>query len=275
MSMDELQIGAGTPELFTPAAIVGEVEAGEAAKITKKLKALINSVNVSTFDIMDLLHVVKSKKHYQPKFDTFVDYVATLDISARKAHYLVRTKECMNLAGVQREQYEKIGIAKLRTIASITMIDSENKVIEDAVGQVKALLALAATKTVDELKTDVDTFQGNVGDEAFVWFNVRVKAGALAVIEKALLLIKAQIGTVSQDSDGISKDPSDGNALEKMALDYLADPNNESDIEDLGFDEPIAEAVETEFSEPETGIEGDLVEGQVLATLDGSGVGIG
>lgn len=271
--MDELQIGAGSPDLFAKPAIVGEAEAGEAAKVTKKLKALIQSVNVSTFDIMDLLHVVKSKKLYQPKFDTFVDYVATLDISARKAHYLVRTKECMNLAGVTREQYEKVGIAKLRTIASINMIDSENNVIEDSVGQVKALLALAATKTVDELKTQVDTFQGNVGDEAFVWFNIRVKAGALAVIEKALLLIKAQIGSVGKDSDGISKDPSDGNALEKMALDYLSDPNNEEDVTELGLIDAVA--VETEFSEPETGIEGDLVEGQVLATLDGSGVGIG
>jgi hypothetical protein len=43
-----------------------------------------------------------------------------------------------------------------------------------------------------------------------------------------------QIGSVGKDSDGISKDASDGKCLEMICLDVLADPNNAPAIEQLG-----------------------------------------
>ena len=65
MSMDELQIGAGTPDPFgTPAAIVGELEAGRAAKVLREITKLIKATNSSEFDIAFLLHEVKSNHYY-------------------------------------------------------------------------------------------------------------------------------------------------------------------------------------------------------------------
>ena len=51
--------------------IVGEIEAGEAAKVRKSLEKAIKQVNDSTFDIAELLYTVKSKHLYTtPSFRT-------------------------------------------------------------------------------------------------------------------------------------------------------------------------------------------------------------
>jgi hypothetical protein len=235
--MDELQIGAGSPELFPPA-IVGEAEAGQAAKVRKQVNSLIKTITTSTFDVMDLLHEVKSKKYYSPKYDTFMDYAKTLDLKVAKIYYLVRVKETMSVAGIDRATYEPIGISKLRTIASIKVVDSENKVDDDAVEMVKTLIQTAPLKTGEELETVVNEYNGNVGDDAFEWLNLKMKKAAKDVIRQALSLIKMQLGSVGKDDDGVAKDASDSAALEKLAMDYLADPNNAEDIAKLGSNEP-------------------------------------
>lgn len=231
--MDELQIGAGSPELFPPA-LVGEVEAGQAAKIRKQVNNLIKTITTSTFDVMDLLHEVKTKKFYSPKYETFMDYAKTLDLKVAKIYYLVRIKETMNVAGIARATYEPVGVSKLRSIAAIDVVDSENKVDDDAVAMVQTLIQTSAMKSADEIKTVVDEYNGNVGDDAFEWLNLKIKKAQKDVIRQALALVKMQLGSVGKDADGVAKDVSDGAALEKMAMDYLADPNNAEDIEKLG-----------------------------------------
>lgn len=217
-----------------PAAIVGEAEAGQASKVRKQLQSLIKGVNTSTFDIMDLLHEIKSKKYYSPRYATFIDYAKTLDMKVTKAYYLVRIKENMLLASIHRNTYEPIGIAKLRVIASIDLIDSENKVKQDAAAKVNEIIDTATVTDAAEIKSAVDVYNGHVGEEAFEWLNIKIKKSAKAVVRQALDLIKAQLGSTGVDADGKSKDASDGRALELLAGDFLSDPNNVPDVEQLG-----------------------------------------
>lgn len=242
MSFSELQIGMSMPaEFAAEAPIVGEVKSGEAAKVRKQLKALIESLNTSTFDIMDLIYRVKNEKLYTPQFDTFRDFAATLDMKMSKVYYLLRIKDRMTLAAIPRETYEKIDISKLKMIALLDPTDEEGKVSETVLDQIRNLVQLAPTKSVDDLKTAVDELQGNVGDEAWDWLNIKIKKSAKAVIVQALELVKFQIGSVGQDKEtGNAVDASDGAALERLAMDFLSDPNNVPDVEEIGGDgEPV------------------------------------
>jgi hypothetical protein len=233
----------------TPTAVIGEIEAGQAAKVRKQLKDLIKSVNTSTFDIMDLLHEVSVNKYYQPKYETFKDFCKSLDMKSSKSYYLVRIKEKMLLAGIDRATYEPVGITKLRVIAQLQPTDEDGKVSQIVLDQIKILVMKAPSKTAEELQTEVDTYQGNVGDEAWDFMSFRLKKSQKEVVKQALELVKAQIGSVGKDADGNSTDASDGSALEKMALDYLSDPNNEKDIEQMGGTD-AAEVEDAEQSEP-------------------------
>ena len=232
--------------------IVGEAEAGESSKKRKQLQTLIKGINTSTFDIMDLLHEIKTKKFYSPKYETFIDYAKTLDMKVTKAYYLVRIRENMHLASVPREKFEPVGIAKLRIISSIDLIDSENKVKQDAVTKVNELIDAAGTTEPEDIKVSVDTFKGHVGEEAFEWLNIKIKKSAKAVVRQAFDVIKAQSGSVGVDADGRAKDVSDGTALERLAADFLADPNNAEDVAGLGVEvvvEPTAVGFEVVVKE--------------------------
>lgn len=224
------------------AAIVGEVKAGEAAKVRKQLKTLIESVNTSTFDIMDLIYRVKSEKLYTPQFDTFRDFADTLAMKSSKVYYLLRIKDRMSLAAIPRETYEKIDISKLKMIALLDPTDEDGKVSETVLDQIRNLVQQAPTKSVDDLKNAVDELQGNVGDEAWDWVNLKMKKSAKAVFMQAIELIKHQIGSTGTDKEtGNAVDASDGAAAEKLAMDYLSDPNNQPDIEEIEGDDESTE----------------------------------
>lgn len=225
---------------ITPLAVIeGEVQAGQGAKVCKQLKALINTVNVSTYDIMDLLHEVKTNKFYHPKYESFKEFAETLDMKASKSFYLVRIKERMLLAGIEREMYEKVDISKLREIAVLEPTDEAGVTSKIVLDQIKLLVMMGANKSLIEIKEKVAEFQGNVGEEAWDFMTLKLKKSQKAVIRQALELVKAQIGSVGKDADGNSKDASDGSALEKMALDYLSDPNNAPDVEQMGGTENV------------------------------------
>lgn len=237
--MDAYTEACGVLDNVPVAAVIGEAEAGQASKVRKQLQTLIKGINTSTFDIMDLLHTIKTQKFYAPKYDSFIDYAKTLDMRVTKAYYLVRIRENMHLAAIPRATFEPVGIAKLRVIASIDLIDSENKVKQDAVAKVNELVAAALTTEAADIKTTVDAYNGHVGEEAFEWLNIKIKKSAKAVVRQALDLIKAQLGSTGTDADGKAKDASDGRALELMAADFIADPNNEADVEALGGHDPL------------------------------------
>jgi hypothetical protein len=221
-------------DLVTPPAIIDSAEAGEAAKARKHVQNLVKGMNTSTFDLMDGLWVVKSKKFYLPKYDSYPEFAETLDISVRKAYYLVRIKEVMVLAGIDRTVYEPVGIAKLRIIASIDVLDSEKKVNPEAIAKIQSMMELAAAASPEMIQEEVDIFTGNIGEEAFEWMNIKIKKSAKAVVKQAFDLVRMVIGTVGTDNDGKAKDASDGAVLEKISLDVLADPNYAPALAQLG-----------------------------------------
>src|SRR5271166_3940622 len=118
-------------DLTNPPAIVGEAVAGQAAKVKKQINEIIKGVNTSTFTLAELLHEAKSKQYFLAwGHDSFIQYAKSLDLKVSKSYYLVRIVENMTAAGVTREEYEPLGIAKLRAIIELKMFDKEGKVIE-------------------------------------------------------------------------------------------------------------------------------------------------
>ena len=220
--------------LYQPAAIVGEAVAGQAAKVRHQCAALIDNMNTSTFDLMDCLFEIKTKNYYVPDFDTFAAYTASLNLKTTKAYYLVRIRRTMVDAGVTRSQYEPVGITKLRVIVGIKTRDSDGVINPIAVQAINDCIAIGETQTLPVIKALVDEFNGNVGDEAFEWLNIRLKKSAKEVVRQAFELIKLQLGSVSTDDEGFAKDASDGSALEKMSMDYLSDVNNLPDLKMMG-----------------------------------------
>jgi hypothetical protein len=216
--------------------IAGEAQAGESAEVRQELENLIHTINTSTFDVAELLHKVKSKHYYQTYgFNTFLEYVAELEIKTRKAQYLVRIVDIMEQVRIDREDYQPIGIAKLREITSLDVTDSdgdpavyddpekgETHLMSDII---KGLISKAPEMSLGEIKKYVKILKGFVGDNDIVWLNICVNSQALSeTINPALALAKQNLGTASLNDEGVAQDYSDGKALEIIAVEYLNDP---------------------------------------------------
>lgn len=212
--------------------IVGEAVAGHASKILAEINNLIAGVNTSTFDLIERLHEAKSKKYYVPLgFDTFRQYATSLNLKVTKSYYLARIGEVMAHAGVTRSEYEPVGIAKLRAISKLNVIDDDGKNVMygglTMAECIQGLVEKAKTSDPETVSLMVSKLQGKVGGDEMVWLNISVKRAVREqTILPALALAKLNHGSVAKDSDGISKDASDGQALEDVCADYLSDPNN-------------------------------------------------
>ena len=208
-----------------PPAIVGEAVAGEAAKVKKKINEIISGVSKSTFTLAELLHEVKSKQFYTKwNFDTFRAYAKSLDLKVSKSYYLVRIIENMTIAGVPKEVYEPVGIAKLRVIAKLEPTETfEGKPMA---AYIKSLTETAKDVEIETLEEAVAHLQGKVGEEERTWLNISVSKSQKQVIESAFELARKNLGTVGQDSDGVAKDSSDGRCLEIIAAAFNSDAEN-------------------------------------------------
>jgi hypothetical protein len=204
-----------------PQVIVGEQEAGAAAKARNQLNKLIKGLSGSTFDVMDLAYDIKSNGYFKPKYNTFAEYGKTLDLKLSKLYYLVKIREVMNAAGVSRETYEPIGLSKLRAISRLDP-NVQYEGYDSTAEVVGNLIEQAAETSLEEIKSEVAKIQGLTGDDSFIWLNVKLKHSAREVVRKAITVAKKEIGSVSKDDEGISKDASDGAALEVIALDFLS-----------------------------------------------------
>jgi hypothetical protein len=220
------------------AVIVGEAVAGESKKVRDELEKLIHTINTSTFDVADLLHTVKSKGYYKAYgFNTFLEYLAELDIKTRKAQYLVRIVDIMTEVCVPREIYQPVGIAKLREITSLDTHDSNGDEVfwdNPETGEslkmrdiIVGLVEKAPTMTLSELKEYVKLLKGLVGENDLTWLNISVNTQALQqTILPAFHLAKQNLGSSYKDEEGMSHDYSDGKALEMICAEYLNDPSN-------------------------------------------------
>jgi hypothetical protein len=215
-------------KILNPPAIHGPVVPGNAELTRKQLEQVIKKINSSAFDIGELLHTIKTNNWYEG-YNTFTEYTNTLEIKPSKARYLRRIAEVMHQAGVPREKYEPIGVAKLREITSLdyygTWVNPETKEETPISAFVESFVENGKDMPFEEIKNHVKTLKGLVGDEAMEWVHIYVKKSALDnVIKPAFDKMKMLIGTVKVDDDGMGKDASDGSALEKICVGFLLEP---------------------------------------------------
>lgn len=219
MSIEE-QLG-----VKTPAPIVDEAEAGRSSKVKKEINKLIKVTNSSTFDIAELLHEAKTKNYFREwGFENFTGYVKSLEMKAVKCYYLVSIVVNMKAAALTREEYEPVGIAKLR---AISRLDPEGEFNGTPMPMVIRELTLKAPQmSAEEVQVEVETIMGKVGDESMVWLNIHLKKLSREnIIKPALELAKKHIGSTSTNEEGIAQDATDGRALELICANFLADPN--------------------------------------------------
>ena len=218
-------------------AIHSTVVAGEAAQTRKTLESLIKKVNSSAFDIAELLHTIKKNGWYEG-YNTFQEYVHTLEIKPRKAQYLRRMAEIMEIVGIPREQYEPLGVAKLREITSLdpsgTWIDPDTKQETPIQDFIHAFVEQGESLSLEEIKTHVKTIKGLIGEDAMEWLHIYAKKSAIDTsIRPALEKMKALIGSTGKDEEGVSKDASDGSALEKICIGFLLEPVEGYELTDV------------------------------------------
>lgn len=217
-------------DLATPV-IIGEQVAGEAAKVRKELEQLISKVNTSAFDIGILLHTIK-KNGYYDGFTTFSEYTRTLQLKPRKAQYLQRIASVMETLAIPREEYEPLGIAKLREITSLnvdgTFIHPDTKAETPMKEFIRGFVEKGQDMKLEAIQQHVKTLKGLIGDEDMNWVHLYMKQIVIdQVARPALNQAKMLIGSVKKDDEGISQDASDGAAAEVIFVAFLNDPANE------------------------------------------------
>src|ERR1700744_5778428 len=168
--------------VYTPAAIVGEIQAGETAKLRVELETLINNSNRSAFDIGEIAWRVKQSGDYGDH-PTFKEYSRTLQIKPQKIRYLTRIAEVMDKLSISREQYEPIGIAKLREITSLELgttwknPETEQEIpIEDFV---RGFVDRAHEMPLENIQQHVRTLKGLTGENDLCYETICMTRSAM------------------------------------------------------------------------------------------------
>lgn len=232
-----------------PIAIVGDVQAGRATVLRKKLMGLAGDIQASTFDLAEMLSEASHAHMYQAwGYQSIVEYGASeLGLKARKVQYLVRIIEVMRIVGIKREIFEPIGVTKLREITTLdpagTFFNKETKQNEPLLDHIIRLVTEADDVTADEISEEVKRLKGQIGDNAMV---VRSTSYVLSVwenvIKPAQELARRLMGSAGRDKDGNAVEYSDGAVEEMIHAAFNADPNNSLEPED----EPVTIQVPSE-----------------------------
>ena len=206
-------------------AIVGDAEAGRAASVKRAINKLIHGVNTNTFDLAELLYEMKHNKYYADDFESFSKYAKSLDLKYSKSYYLVKIIELAKGAGVERKDYEPVGLTKLRAISKLSLEGEFHGIPMPLV--VNQLLLKAATMDYEQVVEEVNKILGLTEDESMVWLNFSVKKSVrdLVILPAIALAIKHMPESQTTDDEGNHIDPSKGAAIEVIAANFLADPN--------------------------------------------------
>lgn len=218
----------------TPLTVTGEIIPGQALKARRELESMLHQIDRSTFDLGDQLYLIK-KNGFYVGYTTFSEYIRSYPdlIKPRKAEYLVRIALVMDVLGIPREQYEPVGISKLREITSLdpdgTWHDPESNMdIPLSVFIKDFVFHKAKEMHLDEIKKHVKTLKGLVGDNAMkrksFWVSQQVDQ---ETIMPAVELARRQIGSTHKDDEGMSQDAKDGACWEVIAISFLNDPAND------------------------------------------------
>jgi hypothetical protein len=224
-----------TPE-NTPPAIYGEREAGRSQKVREALELLSKNVATSRLDQGELLAEVKSNHYYVGYgFESFAQFVAeSLDMKERQALYLISIATKAKDLKIDRSSLEPIGISKLKEIFSLEpdsfFFNAATNQNEKLDTHMKRLLELAPTVSLDAIRAEVKRLKGIQGDDEYTWLNIHIKRADKEEVEKAFELFRRNNGDLAKDKDGDPIELSDGYVLRGIAVDYLSDPNNHSEL---------------------------------------------
>lgn len=214
--------------------IVDSAIAGEAVAVRHQLEELIKNVDKNTFDIAELLYTIKKRGYYAP-FNTFQDFRKSLKLKPRKSQYLTRIASVMDEVGIPRSQYEPLGIARLRDITSLEPSEVWTNPTTGDITPVREFITSFVEYREpsgdfidpERLKKNVRVLKGLVGENDMDWLHLYMRVSAIEETARpALELMKAHIGSVRKDEEGISHDATDGQAAEMVFANYLSDPSN-------------------------------------------------
>lgn len=249
--------------LLAPVAIVGEVVAGAAAKRAQAIRTQINGLNElvtsSTFDLAELLAEVKGAGYFGSwGYQTFPDYVELeLGMKPRRAHYLVRIHNIMKQLNIPRSLYEMVSITKLREIVRLEPGDFyhnlETGENEPLAGHIVRLVESAQSLSMEQIVNEIKRLLNLVGDDELTWWNVSVKRIVReSVILPAMELARQRMGSAGKDNEGVAVEYSDGAVLEMICAEFLADPNNTVDENDMFLVDVLAQQ---DMESPDTSAE--------------------
>jgi hypothetical protein len=217
--------------LIPSTVIVGEAVAGQAAadRARAMLESIIQNIDKQTLDAAELLYTIQSKGLYSPDYNTYKEYTRSIGLKDRKAEYLPKIVKVMAQVGIPRTKYGSLSISRLR---EITSLDPDKTWTNPETGEqtpltlfIQGFVDKGEEIEMEDLKQHIRTLKGFVGENALTHVNFCVTVAALSnTIRPALEKMKALIGSVGKDDDGISKDASDGAALEAMSVEILNDP---------------------------------------------------
>src|SRR5580692_2401502 len=207
--------------------IIGDQEAGRAASVKRAINKLISGVNQSTFDLAEKLYEVKTNQYFTAYgYESFSKFVKDLNgLKYSKGFYLTKIVSLMKGAAVEREQYEEVGLTKLRAISKLSLEGEFAGVPMPLV--INQLTLKAAAMGYEQVVEEVNKILGLTEDESMVWLNFSVKKSVrdLVILPAIELATKNMPESQKVDDEGNHSDPSKGAAMECICADYLADPN--------------------------------------------------
>ena len=178
-------------------AIVGDAEAGRAAKVRREINKLIAGVNLSTFDLAERLYDVKTNQYFTAYgYESFSKFVKDLSgLKYSKGFYLTKIVSLMKGAALEREQYEPVGLTKLRAISKLSLEGEFSGVPMPLV--INQLTLKAADMDYEQVVEEVNKILGLTEDESMVWLNFSVKKNVrdLNFVESAVAFELERVGS--------------------------------------------------------------------------------
>lgn len=233
--------------------IVGEAVAGEAAKIRRRVDAVVKTINTSVFEAIELLGKIKVRRLYTDwGFNTLAEYFGSLDMSVSKAKYLSRIGEVMSHPNVKipRAQYEPLGIAKLRSIVSLdpeaTYKDPTDPTAEPApmADYIRGLVVDGPGMKLEQVEQYVRTLKGLVGENDQTHLNLVFLRHTLdGTITPAIEKMRLELGPVAKDQDGVAVEASPSRCIELICAKYLTEETDDDSAMDGSTDSSSDECV--------------------------------
>ena len=214
-------------------AIVGEVVAGQAATLRKRMRILAADLTKHTFDLAEaFLQAQETHCFTEWGFESLPEYAELeLGIKPRKAQYLARIARVCRDCGVKRADYEPVGVTKLREVTTldpgVSYYNADEKKHEPMVEHIVRLISEAPELGLVEIELEVARLKGMTGENRMVHRGYMVTESCWAnVIALCLESIRKRLGSAGRDGMGAAKEYTDGNCYEALCAEYNADPRN-------------------------------------------------